>query len=133
MALSETYREITRREARAVSDGCDGAEIIAVAYGTTARIVRSAVARLRERGVRAGLVRPVTLWPFPSEAVRAAAAQPSVKAVLSVEMSTGQMIDDVRIAVAGAKPVHFYGRTGGMVPMPDDIADEIARLAGGDR
>jgi 2-oxoglutarate ferredoxin oxidoreductase subunit alpha len=133
MALSETYREITRREARAVSDGCDGAEIIAVAYGTTARIVRSAVARLRERGVRAGLVRPVTLWPFPSEAVRAAAAQPSVKAVLSVEMSAGQMIDDVRIAVAGSKPVHFYGRTGGMVPMPDDIADEIARLAGGDR
>jgi 2-oxoglutarate ferredoxin oxidoreductase subunit alpha len=79
------------------------------------------------------MVRPVTLWPFPEAAIAKVAAQPSVKAVLAVEMSAGQMVDDVRIAVNGAKPVHFYGRTGGVVPMPGEIAGVIAKLAGGDQ
>lgn len=131
--LQATYREITARETRCVRYACDGAQVIVVAYGTTARIVRSAIDMLaRDRGIRAGMVRPVTLWPFPATAIASAAAQPSVKAILAVEMSAGQMVDDVRIAVNGAKPVHFYGRTGGVVPMPDEIADVIAKLAGGD-
>lgn len=132
--LEATYRDITRNETKFAQYCCEDAEVIVVAYGTTARIVRSAIDRLRrEQGVKAGLIRPITLWPFPMEAIHEAANRPSVKAVLSVEMSTGQMVDDVRIAVNGARPVHFYGRTGGMVPMPGDIAGEIVKLAGGDR
>lgn len=131
--LQTTYREITASETRCAHYACDGAQVIVVAYGTTARIARSAIDMLaRERGIRAGMVRPVTLWPFPEAAIAKVAAQPSVKAVLAVEMSAGQMVDDVRIAVNGAKPVHFYGRTGGVVPMPGEIADVIAKLAGGD-
>jgi 2-oxoglutarate ferredoxin oxidoreductase subunit alpha len=131
--LFRVYDEIAANEARAEVSGDADPEIVVMAYGTTARIARSAMQLARQKGLKAALVRPVTLWPFPAEAVLAAAAKPTVKAVLVVEMSGGQMVDDVRIAVSGAKPVKFYGRTGGMVPMPEEILGEMLKLAKGDK
>jgi 2-oxoglutarate ferredoxin oxidoreductase subunit alpha len=108
------------------SIGTEGADLILVAYGTMARICERATRDAEKAiGVKVGLVRPITVWPFPDDAVRAAAAQPSVKRVIAVEMSTGQMVDDVRIAVNGAKPVSFYGSTGGVVPTVQKILDHI--------
>ena len=131
--LFAVYDEITKNETRAQVEGSPEPEVVVVAYGTTARIAKNAIALAEAKGVKASLVRPVTLWPFPSDILSAAVSKPSVKAVLVVEMSGGQMVDDVRIAVNGAKPVHFYGRTGGMVPMPGEILDQIVLLAGGGR
>ncbi len=131
--LFSVYAQIAENETRSETSGSDEPEVVVVAYGTTARIARTAIAMAAEKGVKAALVRPVTLWPFPAEAIAAAAAKPTVKALLAVEMSGGQMVDDVRLAVNGAKPVHFYGRTGGMVPMPDDVMNQILTLAGGGR
>ena len=131
LRMFRSYEEITKKETKVSVDDVPDADVAVVAYGTTARIVRSAINLAAKQGVKAALVRPVTLWPFPTAAVAAAAARPSVKAVLTVEMSGGQMVDDVRIAVNGQKPVHFLGRTGGMVPMPQDILQRILELAGG--
>jgi 2-oxoglutarate ferredoxin oxidoreductase subunit alpha len=129
--LFSVYAEIEKSETRSVYDGDAAPEVLLVAYGTTARIAGNAIAQAKEKGIKAALLRPVTLWPFPSKAIFDAAQKPSVKAVLTVEMSGGQMVDDVRIAVNGIKPVHFYGRTGGMVPMPEEILGQIVELAGG--
>ena len=98
------------------------------AYGTVARICKSAADKLREQGVKAGCIRPVTVFPFPEEAYAAVAAQPSVKAFLDVELSLGQMVEDVRLAVAGKKPVRFYGRTGGNVPSEEEIVQQALRV-----
>ncbi len=122
-SIFEKYAEIERDEVRWEAVGCENADILIAAFGTTARIALSAARRLEKEGVKAGLFRPVTLWPFPSKALRDLAAQDSVKAVLTVEMSMGQMVQDVRLALEGAKPVSFYGRTGGMVPEPAHIAE----------
>ena len=132
MRMFATYDEITEKEVKVQCDDMEAAEVIVVAYGTTARIARNAINLAAKHGVKAALVRPVTLWPFPSKAIAQAAAQKHVKAVLTVEMSGGQMVDDVRLAVNGIKPVHFYGRTGGMIPMPQEILERILALAGGD-
>ena len=82
---------------------------------------------LREQGVRAGLFRPIVLWPYPEARLHELAAQEQTKCFLSVEMSDGQMIDDVRISVAGQKPVSFVGRNGGVVPTPDEIVDAVKK------
>ena len=100
-----------------------------VAYGTTARIALTAIRRLREEGVKVGLIRPITLWPFPDETIRRACGH--VRHFLTVEMSMGQMVDDVRIAVAGAAPVSFYGRTGGVIPGVREIRSEIEKVKEG--
>ena len=105
----------------------EDADIVLVAYGTTSRIARSAMRKCREQGVRVGLIRPITLWPFPEAAIRA--TLPTAKKYLCVEMSMGQMIDDVRLAVNGERPVEFYGRTGGMVPTVKEIVDHIMGMA----
>ena len=89
-------------------------------------MARSAVNAARERGVKAGLFRPITLWPFPTEAL--SALVPQAKAFLDVEMNMGQMIEDVRLAVAGAAPVEFFGRTGGVIPTPDEVLAAIVAL-----
>ncbi len=94
-----------------------------VAYGTAARVARTALARARELGLRAGLFRPISLWPFPSDALAAITA--SARAILVVELSAGQMVEDVRLAVEGRTPVLFHGRTGGMVPTPDGVVDAL--------
>lgn len=109
----------------------EDAEYVIVAYGATSRIVRSAINTAREQGIRVGLIRPKTIWPYPTEAVRKAAD--TAKAFLCVEMSMGQMVDDVRLAVNGKVPVSFFGHTGGIVPTPAEVLDEIRKLAGGDR
>jgi pyruvate/2-oxoacid:ferredoxin oxidoreductase alpha subunit len=101
----------------------DDAEIALVGYGIIGRVLRSVVDMARERGVRAGLIRPLTLWPFPDEAMSEAADR--VERFLVVELSNGQMVQDVRLAVAGRKPVGFYGRQGGMVPTPTEVFEYL--------
>jgi 2-oxoglutarate/2-oxoacid ferredoxin oxidoreductase subunit alpha len=119
--LQAVYAEITEREVRWAGEALDDAEVVLVAYGTAARVARTAVERARVQGIRAGLFRPITLWPFPSAALRDAAA--GARAVVSVELSAGQMVEDVRLALDGAVPVSLLGRTGGMVPSPDEVVD----------
>jgi 2-oxoglutarate ferredoxin oxidoreductase subunit alpha len=119
LRLKEKYDEIERELAQHESYMTDDAQIVLVAYGTTARICRSAVSLARQKGIRAGLLRPLTVWPFPKKAVGEAAA--SAQHLLCVEMSMGQMVDDVRLAAQARCPVSFYGRTGGMIPTPEDI------------
>ena len=126
--LQEKYDTIRKNEVRFAVEHVDDAEVLVVAYGTTARIVRSAMALLRKEGVKAGLFRPITVWPYPYEQLRAAAKG---KKVLVVEMSAGQMVEDVRLAVQGYNDVSFYGRLGGQVPQVADVAAEIRKLAGG--
>ena len=96
-----------------------------VAYGTAARVARTAVERAREHGLPAGIFRPITLWPFPSTEL--AALAPRLRAIVVLEMSAGQMVEDVRLAVEGRVPVFFHGRTGGMVPTPGEVVDELRR------
>ena len=128
LRLQEKYRLISSKETRYESIDCEGADLILVAYGTTARIALSAARDLRREGLKVGLFRPITLWPWPSDALLELARQPEVKALMAVEMSAGQMVDDVRMAIRFEKPVHFYGRTGGMIPEPEHIA-QAAREA----
>lgn len=125
----ERYEIIKQKEARAEELYTEDAEIILVAYGAAARVVKSAIKMAREKGIKAGLVRPITLWPFPDKALQEVAK--TAKAFLTVEMSMGQMVDDVRLAIECAKPVHFFGRTGGIIPTPDEVLAEIEKLAGG--
>ena len=89
-------------------------------------MVRSAVDMAREQGLKAGLLRPITLWPFPADAMRKAAEH--AKAFLTVEMSMGQMVDDVKLAIDCKVPVHFFGRTGGIIPTPAEVLGEIQKL-----
>lgn len=125
LSLEEKYEIIQRDEVRYEEQGCEDADIIICAFGTTARIVSTAIRMLKEDGIKAGLFRPITVWPFPSQQLKELASQDSVKAVLTVEMNLGQMHEDVRLAVAERKPTPFYGRTGGMVPEPRHIADRV--------
>jgi 2-oxoglutarate ferredoxin oxidoreductase subunit alpha len=124
--LQRKYREIERAETRWAAEMLDDAEIAVVAYGTAARVARTAVERVRADGMAAGLFRPISLWPFPTAALRDLA--PRLRGILVVELSAGQMIEDVRLAVEGRVPVFFHGRTGGMVPSPGAVARELARV-----
>ncbi len=125
LVLQANFAEIAAREPRWAGESLDGAEVIVVAYGTAARVARTAVQRARDDGLRAGLFRPITLWPFPAAALRAAAA--GARAVLAVELSAGQMVEDVRLAIEGAVPVFHHGRMGGMVPSPDEVVTAMRR------
>ncbi|WMJ83933.1 3-methyl-2-oxobutanoate dehydrogenase subunit VorB [Oscillospiraceae bacterium LTW-04] len=120
--LDEKFQEITKNELRYEEIGTEDAEVLLVAYGTPSRIAMSAVDLLAQEGIKAGLFRPITLWPFPETQLRAAVERPSVKAVLCVEMSMGQMLEDVRYAALGKKPVAFCGRSGGIIPTQHEIA-----------
>ena len=126
LKMQAKYDAISRDEVRVDMQLMDDADFAIVAYGTTARIALTAIRRARKEGIKVGLIRPITLWPFPSEAVGTSAAK--VRAMLTVEMSLGQMVDDVRIAANGRCPVEFYGRTGGMVPAVSEIYDQIVRM-----
>ena len=128
LALKKQYEEIAKNECMVEEQYMDDAEYVIAAYGTTARIALTAIRQARAQGVKAGLIRPITLWPFPSEAFARAAQK--AKKFLTVEMSLGQMVDDVRIAVNGARPVEFYGRTGGVIPGVGEITRQILKLAG---
>ena len=124
--LQATYREIEEREVRWEGDELADADLVIAAYGTAARVSRTAVARARAAGLRAGLFRPITLWPFPAAALADVADR--ARGVLVVEMSAGQMVEDVRLAVEGRVPVRFHGRMGGMVPSPDEIIEALRDL-----
>ena len=125
------YRTVIEQEQRSEEYLCGDAEYVLVAFGAASRVSKAAVDLLRAKGIRAGLLRPITLWPFPEAAVRGLAG--TARRFLVVEMNMGQMVDDVRLALSGTVPVDFYGRTGGMIPTPADIAAQVEKLAGGDR
>ena len=124
--LQAKYSQVQNNEVRCEHYKIEDAEIIVIAYGVAARIVRSAVNRARQEGVKAGLIRPITLWPFPHEQISRAAEE--FRIFLTVEMSCGQMVEDVKLAVAGKVPVLFYGRPGGGIPAVDDILENIRQL-----
>ena len=120
----ERYAVIEETEQEAETYLTEDADIVLVAFGGAARVARSAVNAAREQGIKAGLVRPITLWPFPEEALRKLAESDHVKAFVDVEMSsTGQMIDDVRLAVEGRKPVHYLGHAGGVMPTVEEMVE----------
>ena len=125
----EKYKQIQATEQMAEEYLTDDADVVIVAYGASSRVSRSAVDMARKNGIKAGLIRPITLWPYPVDTIRKVAK--TAKVFLSVEMSMGQMVDDVRLAVNGSVPVEFYGRTGGIIPTPKEVYDQIVRLNGG--
>ena len=125
--LQAKYKQVQQNEVLCEQYKLDDAQIVVVAYGIAARIVRSAVERARAAGIKAGWIRPITLWPFPTEQISRAADK--MRIFLAVELSCGQMVDDVKLAVAGKAPVVFYGRPGGGVPTVDEILDKIRQLS----
>ena len=121
--LQEKYRAIKENEVRYEAQQLDDAEILIVAFGSAARIAEKAIEIAREEGIKAGLFRPITLWPFPEKQLREAAH--GKRGVLVVEINAGQMIEDVRLSVNGEEPVEHFGRLGGIVPEPDEIVKAI--------
>ncbi|MFQ5576341.1 MAG: 3-methyl-2-oxobutanoate dehydrogenase subunit VorB [Anaerolineae bacterium] len=124
--LQAKLNQIRANEVRYETLLTGDADILVVAFGTAGRIAKTAIKQARQQGIKAGLLRPITLFPFPFEPLERLAAQ--TKAVLTVEMSASQMVDDVRLGVKEQAPVHFYGRTGGAVPLPDEILDQLLFL-----
>lgn len=121
--LQEKYELIKREEVRCEMTRCEDADIVIVAFGSAARISRKAMEMCREKGIKVGIMRPITLWPFPTNEIKQLAK--TCKKFLCVEINAGQMFDDIRLAVEGSRPVSFYGRCGGMVPTPDEIEKAI--------
>ena len=121
--LQEKYNEIKEREVRYETLQTDDADYLIVSFGSAARIAEKALEIARSMGVRVGLFRPITLWPFPSKQIAAMAK--GKKGVLVVEINAGQMVQDVRLAVNGAVPVEYFGRLGGIVPEPDEIVQVL--------
>jgi 2-oxoglutarate ferredoxin oxidoreductase subunit alpha len=128
MELQAKYRNITDHETRFEAYQTQDADVVIVAYGIAARISRSAVDMAREQGYAVGMIRPITLWPFPNDPISALAD--GKRQFLTIEMSCGQMLDDVNLAVAGKSPVGFYGRSGGSVPSVNEVFDQIVLMAG---
>jgi 2-oxoglutarate/2-oxoacid ferredoxin oxidoreductase subunit alpha len=126
--LQAKYRLVESRETMWESRDTEDADTLLVGFGLSARICRSAVSVLRKKGIKAGLFRPITLWPFPTAPLAAAAA--GKRKVLVVEMNAGQMVQDVRLAVGAAAPVEFYGTLGGLTPQVEQIVERIARNVG---
>lgn len=124
------YEKIKNNEVLYETAYLEDAEYVICSYGTTSRIVQTAVEKLREEGIKAGIIRPITLWPFPYDVIGEKAE--SAKAFLSVEMSMGQMVEDISLAVNGKAPVHFTGRTGGMIPTPDEVINKVKEIIGGE-
>jgi len=127
LALQQKYAAIRAREQRFAAYRCADAELLLVAFGTAARICRSAVDALREKGIRAGLFRPVSLWPFPEAGLKEALG--GAERILVVELNAGQMAEDVRLAVRDSVPVDFHGRMGGMLPSVQEIIAKAEPLA----
>ncbi|MFT8887506.1 MAG: 3-methyl-2-oxobutanoate dehydrogenase subunit VorB [Ethanoligenens sp.] len=125
------YKTVMENEQRSEAFYIEDAELVVTAFGASARVAKSAVLAARAKGLKVGLLRPITLWPFPEKAFAQTAK--TAKAFLSVEMNMGQMVDDVRLAIGCSRPVHFYGRTGGVIPTPAQVLEQIERILGGDR
>ena len=122
--LSKKFALMEQREVRYEMVGCEDAELIITAYGTPARIALSAMEVLRSQGVKVGLFRPITLWPFPEKPLHELAGQDHVKHILDIELSsTGQMLDDIRLAVVGQKPISYLGHAGGVMPTVEEMVE----------
>jgi 2-oxoglutarate ferredoxin oxidoreductase subunit alpha len=126
LRLQAKLREIAKNEVRWKEFKAEDADLLLVAFGTVGRICQTVVREARAKGLRVGLLRPISLWPFP--AARLAELAQQVRGMLVVEMNAGQMLEDVRLSVEGACPVRFYGRLGGVVPLPDEILLELEKL-----
>lgn len=126
LKLYRKYQEVIKNEQRYELINIVDAEYIIVAYGTMARICRSSIEMLREEGIKVGMIRPISIWPFPENAFRD--LPKDLKEILVCELSLGQMIDDVKLAVNGKYPVSFFGRTGGMLPEPEDIVRALKKM-----
>jgi len=124
------YAEIEKNEVMYEEFMMDDAEICIVAFGIAARISKNAIMEARKRGIKVGMIRPITLWPFPKEILNKAADK--VKAFLSVELNMGQMVDDVKLAINCKKPVHFYGRTGGVLMTPEEVVNKLTEIEKGE-
>jgi 2-oxoglutarate ferredoxin oxidoreductase subunit alpha len=125
--LQAKLNRIKETEVRYEEILTDDADILVVAFGSMGRIAKTAIREARRQGIRAGLLRPITLFPFPVAPLERLSWQG--QSILVVEMNAGQMVEDVRLATGGWAPVHFYGRTGGVVPLPDEILEKIVTLA----
>jgi len=124
--LNNKYQEIKKKEKRAETFMVEDADIVIVAFGLLARVIKNSVIEARKHGVKAGLIRPITLWPFPDQHIKD--CLPTAKVFLSVEINMGQMLEDIRLAAEGRVPVEFYGRIG-ILPNPEEITREILALA----
>jgi pyruvate/2-oxoacid:ferredoxin oxidoreductase alpha subunit len=122
-ALQGKYEAVCENEVRFAELLAEDSEILLVGYGIVSRVLRRAVGLCRSMGIRAGLLRPITLWPFPSRRIEELSRR--VERILTVELSTGQMVEDVRLAASGRCPVDFYGRQGGMVPSAEEIVERV--------
>ena len=123
--LQKKYKAIEENEVRYEEYMTEDADYIFVAYGTSARICKKSIQELRKEGIKVGLIRPITLYPFPTKPIAKFADK--VKSFMSIEMSAGQMVEDVRLAVNGKVDVNFYGRMGGVIPTPEEIVDEFKK------
>jgi 2-oxoglutarate ferredoxin oxidoreductase subunit alpha len=127
LKLQAKFKKMKENEVRYEGYMIDDAEVIIVAFGLCSRIAKKTVDIGREAGIKLGLFRPITLWPFPYEQIEQAAVRNDVKFVISVEMNAGQMVEDVQLAVCGKKPVQFFGRLGGIVPTPDETFQAVKK------
>ncbi len=129
--LQEKYNKMREKEVRVESYNIENADVVISAYGTTARIAKTAISKLENEGYKVGLIRPITLFPYPYDEFNK--IKDTCKGVLTVEMNAGQMLDDVKLALNGRLPAYFYGRTGGMVPTPEEIVKKVKEILGGDK
>ena len=129
LKLDRKYQEITANEVLFEEYQTEDADLVVVAYGVVSRIVYSTVDAAREAGLKVGLLRPITIWPFPTEPI--IKLTETAKHFLAVELSTGQMVEDVRLAVEGRTPVHFYGRCGGVVPSGKELEEQYRNILEG--
>lgn len=125
----ERYKEIEENEVRYESFMMDDADYCVVAFGIAARVSKNAVVAARKEGIKVGMIRPITVWPFPKKPLAEAADK--VKGFLSVELSMGQMIEDIKLATSCKKPVELCNRVGGMIPSPEQVLESIKKMAGG--
>lgn len=124
--LQNKYKEIEKNEIRYEMIDCEDADIILVAFGLVARICSKAAKIAREKGLKVGVFRPISLYPFPYSEIKILSE--STKGMLVVEMNAGQMVEDVRLAVNGKVPVEFHGRMGGIIPTPEEILHKIENI-----
>ena len=129
--IQKKYAIIKQNEVKVESYNIEDADVVIAAYGTTSRIAKTAIAKLEKEGFKVWIIRPITLWPYPYDEFKKINSK--CKGILTIEMNAGQMLDDVKIAVEGKFPVYFYGRTGGMVPTPNEMVDQVKKIMGGEK
>lgn len=130
--LQAKFAKIRENEKRVETYKIEDADLVISAYGTTSRIAKTAISKLEKEGYKIGMIRPISLYPFPSEAYES--INPACKGVLSVEMSAmGQLLEDVKLSLNGSMPTYYHGRSGGMVPTPEEIVNKVKGILGGDK